>query len=101
MSNGTFKQICLTSKMICPYLKTPISWRLRRIVKKPEFKIRIHNLRQSYASWLIHHGISVQMCATFIGDTTTQFEQTYGHLWKTDIDIVFMLIKQSAIQGAK
>lgn len=46
--------------------------------------IRIHDLRHSFVSMLIHEGASVMMVADLIGDTVEQVIKTYGHLYQSD-----------------
>lgn len=46
--------------------------------------IRIHDLRHSFVSMLIHEGASVMMVADLIGDTVEQIIKTYGHLYQSD-----------------
>lgn len=46
--------------------------------------IRIHDLRHSFVSMLIHEGASVMIVADLIGDTVEQVIKTYGHLYQSD-----------------
>ncbi|MFQ9738883.1 MAG: hypothetical protein ACLR06_15010 [Christensenellaceae bacterium] len=46
--------------------------------------IRIHDLRHSYVSMLIHLGANLMVVADLIGDTVEQVTKTYGHMYETD-----------------
>ena len=46
--------------------------------------IRIHDLRHSFVSMLIHHGGNLMVVADLIGDTVEQVMKTYGHLYQED-----------------
>lgn len=51
--------------------------------------IRIHDLRHSFVSMLIHHGASVFCVAELISDNVEQIHKTYGHLYQEDkLDII-------------
>ncbi len=51
--------------------------------------IRIHDLRHSFASMLIHLGANMMVVADLIGDTVEQVMKTYGHLYEEDkLDII-------------
>ena len=53
--------------------------------KKAEMNpIRIHDLRHSYVSMLIHLGANLMVVADLIGDTVEQVTKTYGHMYETD-----------------
>ena len=47
-------------------------------------KIKIHGLRHSFVSMLIHHGANYMVVAELIGDTPEQVLNTYGHMWESD-----------------
>jgi integrase len=47
-------------------------------------QIRIHDLRHSFVSMLIHHGAGFLVVADLIGDTVEQISKTYAHLYETD-----------------
>lgn len=52
-------------------------------------RIRIHDLRHSFVSRLIHLGASPYVVADLIGDNVEQIYKTYGHLYEKDkIDIL-------------
>lgn len=46
--------------------------------------IRIHDLRHSFVSLLIHKGANMMVVADLIGDTVEQVMKTYGHLYQDD-----------------
>lgn len=46
--------------------------------------IRIHDIRHSYVSLLIHKGVNLAVIANLIGDTLEQVTKTYGHMYITD-----------------
>ncbi len=51
--------------------------------------IRIHDLRHSFVSMLIHMGANFMVIADLISDTTEQVIKTYAHLYESDkLDIV-------------
>lgn len=47
-------------------------------------QIRIHDLRHSFVSMLIHYGANLMVVADLIGDTVEQVMKTYGHLYQED-----------------
>jgi integrase len=47
-------------------------------------QIRIHDLRHSFVSMLIHLGANLLVVADLIGDTLEQITKTYGHLYTED-----------------
>ena len=52
-------------------------------------KIRIHDLRHSFVSMLIHLGANMMVIADLISDNVEQVTKTYGHLYEQDkIDII-------------
>lgn len=54
-------------------------------IKKSGVKqIRIHDLRHSFVSMIIHMGANILLVADLIGDTVEQVTKTYGHLYETD-----------------
>lgn len=46
--------------------------------------IRIHDLRHSFVSMLIHMGANFMVVADLIGDTVEQVTKTYGHMYQLD-----------------
>ena len=55
--------------------------------------IRIHDLRHSFVSMLIHLGANLMVVADLIGDTVEQVMKTYGHLYQEDIINILSKIK--------
>lgn len=51
-------------------------------------QIRIHDLRHSFVSMLIHLGANLTVVADLIGDTLAQVTQTYAHLYDEDKMII-------------
>ena len=47
-------------------------------------QIRIHDLRHSFVSMLIHLGANLTIVANLIGDTLEQVTKTYAHLYEED-----------------
>lgn len=47
-------------------------------------QIRIHDLRHSFVSMLIHLGANLTVVADLIGDTLEQVTKTYAHLYEED-----------------
>lgn len=47
-------------------------------------RIKIHDLRHSYVSLLIHKGANLAVIAGLIGDTFEQVTNTYGHMYESD-----------------
>lgn len=47
-------------------------------------QIRIHDLRHSFVSMLIHLGASIFCTAELISDSPDQITKTYGHLYQSD-----------------
>lgn len=68
-----------------PIHENTIGHAFERYTKRANLpKIRIHDLRHSFVSMLIHLGASIYVVASLIGDTPTQVLQTYGHLYNED-----------------
>lgn len=68
-----------------PIHENTLSHAFERYTKKADVKsIRIHDLRHSFVSMLIHLGASVYVVADLIGDTVEQVLKTYGHLYEED-----------------
>ena len=55
-------------------------------------KIRIHDLRHSFVSRLIHLGASPYVIASSIGDNVDQVFKTYGHMYEEDKKSIFNLL---------
>lgn len=47
-------------------------------------RIRMHDLRHSFVSMLIHLGANFTVVADLIGDTVEQVTKTYGHMYEED-----------------
>ena len=47
-------------------------------------QIRIHDLRHSFVSMLLHMGANLMVVADLIGDTVEQVTKTYGHMYESD-----------------
>lgn len=56
-------------------------------------RIRIHDLRHSFVSMLIHLGANFMVVADLISDTVEQVIKTYGHLYQEDMTSVLSKIK--------
>lgn len=56
-------------------------------------QIRIHDLRHSYVSMLIHLGANFMVVADLIGDTVEQVTKTYAHMYESDKLAVIAKIK--------
>ncbi len=68
-----------------PVHENTLSHAFERYTAKAGVKpIRIHDLRHSFVSMLIHLGASVYVVADLIGDTVEQILKTYGHLYEED-----------------
>lgn len=51
--------------------------------------IRIHDLRHSFVSMLLHMGANFMVVADLIGDTVEQVIETYGHMYEGDkLDVI-------------
>lgn len=57
---------------------------IRAINKSGVKKIRIHDLRHSFVSRLIHLGATPYVVADLIGDSVEQIYKTYGHMYQKD-----------------
>ena len=68
----------------------PLPWETVRrkfdlYIKKAGVKrIRLHDLRHSFVSMLIHLGANMTVVADLIGDTIEQVTKTYGHMYEED-----------------
>lgn len=71
-----------------------VRYRFNCYVEKSDVpKIRIHDLRHSFVSMLIHYGASFLVVADLIGDNVDQIAKTYAHLYKTDRDSIIAQIR--------
>lgn len=55
--------------------------------------IRIHDLRHSFVSMVVHLGANLTVVADLIGDTLEQVTKTYAHLYESDKRAVIASIK--------
>ena len=61
----------------CPALFYP--WdRIRKRAGLPD--VRLHDLRHSYASYLVNNGVSIYVVQQLLGHTQTRTTQRYAHL---------------------
>ena len=56
-------------------------------------RIRMHDLRHSFVSMLIHLGANFMVVADLIGDTIEQVTKTYAHLYEEDKQRIISAIK--------
>lgn len=52
--------------------------------------IRIHDLRHSFVTMVIHHGGSFAVAAELIGDTIEQVAKTYAHVYGDDAERIVL-----------
>lgn len=55
-------------------------------------RIRLHDLRHSYVSLLVHKGANLAVIADLIGDTIEQVTNTYAHLYENDRKNIISLL---------
>lgn len=55
-------------------------------------RIRLHDLRHSYVSLLVHKGANLAVIADLIGDTIEQVTNTYAHLYESDRKNIIRLL---------
>lgn len=55
-------------------------------------RIRLHDLRHSYVSLLVHKGANLAVIADLIGDTIEQVTNTYAHLYESDRENIIRLL---------
>ncbi len=68
-----------------PLAATTVTRVFEKYIQKAEVKrIRIHDLRHSFVSMLIHLGANFMVIADLISDTVEQVIKTYGHLYEED-----------------
>ena len=68
--------------------------RFKSYIKKAGVKpIRIHDLRHSFVSMIIHGGANMLIVADLIGDTVDQVTKTYGHMYDEDKQAIIGAIK--------
>ena len=77
-----------------PLAATTVTRVFDKYIKKAGVKrIRIHDLRHSFVSMLIHLGANFMVVADLISDTVEQVIKTYGHLYQEDITNILLKIK--------
>lgn len=77
-----------------PLADNTVRRKFRDYCKKAEIEpIRIHDLRHSFVSMLIHLGANLMVVADLIGDTVEQVTKTYGHLYQEDVLNIIAKIK--------
>ena len=68
-----------------PIHENTLSHAFESYIKKAGVKrIRMHDLRHSFVSMLIHLGANFMVVADLIGDTVEQVTKTYGHFYEAD-----------------
>ena len=68
-----------------PVPENTIRNRFKKYISDSEVPpIRVHDLRHSFVSMLIHEGGNMMVVADLIGDTVEQVMKTYGHLYQED-----------------
>jgi integrase len=68
-----------------PIHENTIAHAFERYIEKADVKkIRMHDLRHSFVSMLIHLGANLTVVADLIGDTLEQVTKTYAHLYEED-----------------
>jgi integrase len=64
---------------------TTVQYHFDKYIKRANVKrIRIHDLRHSFVSMLIHLGANFMVVADLLGDTVEQVTKTYGHMYNSD-----------------
>lgn len=73
-----------------PIHENTLTYQFKKYCAKAELDpIRIHDLRHSFVSLLIHKGANLMVVADLIGDTVEQVMKTYGHMYQDDkIEII-------------
>lgn len=68
-----------------PFSENAVAYAFDKAIQKSGVKkIRIHDLRHSFVSMLIHLGANYNVVADLISDTVEQVTNTYGHLYEDD-----------------
>lgn len=77
-----------------PLPETSVERYFKRKCAEAEVKpIRIHDLRHSFVSMLVHMGANFMVIADLISDTTEQVIKTYAHLYESDKRDIISKIK--------
>ncbi len=61
-------------------------------------RIRIHDLRHSYVSMLLHVGVNNKIIASLIGDREEQVIKTYSHLYEADKNTAINTLQNAIIE---
>lgn len=68
-----------------PMPTTTVTRYFQKYTEKAGLKrIRIHDLRHSFVSMLIHNGVNLAVVADLISDTLEQVTKTYAHMYSSD-----------------
>lgn len=68
-----------------PISPTPVTRAFNKYIEQAGLpRIRIHDLRHSFVSMLIHLGANLMVVADLISDNVEQVTKTYGHLYQED-----------------
>lgn len=68
-----------------PLPEMSVSRAFKRYTQKAGLpEIRIHDLRHSFVSMLLHHGANLAVVADLINDTLQQVTKTYAHMYDSD-----------------
>ncbi len=68
-----------------PLHENTVAHAFDRYIEKANVKrIRMHDLRHSFVSMLVHLGANLTVVADLIGDTLEQVTKTYAHLYEED-----------------
>lgn len=80
------KKLCgYETRRLAPLAHTTIRRKFSEFASAAGVKqIRIHDLRHSYVSLLIHTGANYTVIAELIGDNKEQVVKTYGHMYPND-----------------
>ena len=58
-----------------------VTWRFRKYADKLGFhEITFHNLRDTYASWLVQKGLNIKIIQELLGHDSIQTTLIYAHL---------------------
>lgn len=77
-----------------PIHENTVAYAFDRYIRKSGVrKIRMHDLRHSFVSMIIHLGASIPTVANLIGDTQEQIVKTYSHIYENDVQNIIGKIK--------
>lgn len=77
-----------------PLPTTSVARKFQQFTEKAELPpIRIHDLRHSFVSMLIHNGVNLAVVADLISDTLEQVTKTYAHMYTEDRDEAIKALK--------